>query len=64
MVLPHDDDFEGDAELELCDACAFAARASVDPASLGPHTRVEGHGLLALTAYGREHGHPPGALAI
>ena len=49
---------------DSCDAAGFAARASVDPGSLGPHTRVEGHGVLALTACGREHGHPPGALEI
>lgn len=49
---------------DTCDAAAFAGRASVDPGSLGPHTRVEGHGVLALTACGREHGHPPGALEI
>jgi hypothetical protein len=27
-------------------------------------TRVEGSGVLALTACGREHGHPRGALTI
>ncbi|MBO2450648.1 hypothetical protein J4573_26330 [Actinomadura barringtoniae] len=49
---------------DSCDAATFAARASVDPGSLGPHTRVEGHGVLALTGCGRERGHPRGALPI
>jgi hypothetical protein len=49
---------------DTCVATMVAARASVDPSALGPHTRVEGHGVLALTACGREHGHPRGALSI
>lgn len=44
-------------------AATVAARASAGPASWGPHTRVEGHGVLALTACGRRHGHR-GALPI
>ncbi|TDB87609.1 HEAT repeat domain-containing protein [Actinomadura sp. KC216] len=47
-----------------CHSTSFAARASVDPSALGPRTRVRGHGVLALTACGREHGHPCGALDI
>ncbi|ANS66017.1 hypothetical protein SLINC_3793 [Streptomyces lincolnensis] len=47
---------------ETCHATDIAARLSVDPGSLGPHTRVTGSGVLALTACGREHGHPEGAL--
>ncbi|MEU5878875.1 HEAT repeat domain-containing protein [Spirillospora sp. NPDC047279] len=47
-----------------CHATVVAAGSSVDPAALGPATRVEGHGVLALTDCGREHGHPRGALAI
>ncbi|MGP4024015.1 HEAT repeat domain-containing protein [Actinomadura sp. 3N407] len=47
-----------------CHATTFAARASVDPSALGPHTRVDGHAVLALTPHGREHGHPRGALRI
>lgn len=49
---------------DTCDATLFAARASTDPSSFGRHTRVEGHGVLALTTCGREHGHPRGALRI
>ncbi|MFE6049303.1 HEAT repeat domain-containing protein [Kitasatospora sp. NPDC056446] len=47
---------------DTCDASDIAARLSVDPATLGPHTRTAGHGVLALTACGRAHGHPSGAL--
>lgn len=50
--------------LGTCDATVFAGRASTDPSSFGSHTRVEGHGVLALTACGRLHGHPRGALRI
>ncbi|MEU9019104.1 HEAT repeat domain-containing protein [Actinomadura sp. NPDC048394] len=49
---------------DTCEAPEIAARASVDPSALGPGTRVEGHGVLALTATGREEGHPRGALPI
>ncbi|MFB4306772.1 HEAT repeat domain-containing protein [Actinomadura sp. GTD37] len=55
------------AELDIpddCHATTFAARASVDPSTLGPETDVQGHGVLALTACGREQGHPQGALTI
>jgi hypothetical protein len=45
-------------------ATTFAAGASVDPAALGPETRVQGHGVVALTPCGRERGHPRGALEI
>ena len=49
---------------DTCDATLFAARASTDPSSFGGHTRVEGQGIVALTACGRVHGHPRGALRI
>jgi hypothetical protein len=49
---------------DTCYAVDVAARLSVDPGSLGPGTTVAGHGVLALTACGREHGHPAGALPI
>ncbi|MGY4741953.1 HEAT repeat domain-containing protein [Streptomyces sp. ATMOS53] len=49
---------------DTCYAADVAARVSVDPGSLGPGTTVAGHGVLALTACGREHGHPAGALPI
>ncbi|MEU7729633.1 HEAT repeat domain-containing protein [Streptomyces sp. NPDC040724] len=42
----------------------IAARLSVDPGALGADTGVSGHGVLALTACGREHGHPAGALPV
>lgn len=47
---------------DTCYANDIAARLSVDPGALGAHTRIEGTGVLALTACGREHGHPAGAL--
>ncbi|SFH01998.1 hypothetical protein [Amycolatopsis regifaucium] len=49
------------AELELpdhCDADTIAEALSVHPGEIGPHTRVEGHGVIALTGCGREYGHP------
>ncbi|WP_053757936.1 HEAT repeat domain-containing protein [Streptomyces sp. AS58] len=52
-------------ELRIPDTCYandIAARLSVDPGALGPHTSVAGTGVVALTACGREHGHPAGAL--
>ncbi|MDN3357741.1 HEAT repeat domain-containing protein [Actinomadura sp. DC4] len=51
-------------EPDLCYATVVAGRASTDPSSFGAHTRVEGHGVLALTSCGREHGQPRGALRI
>ncbi|MEU0561366.1 HEAT repeat domain-containing protein [Dactylosporangium sp. NPDC006015] len=45
-------------------ASTVAGRLSVDPGSIGPGTRHEGHGVLALTACGRKHGVPPAALEI
>lgn len=47
---------------DTCRAVDIAARTSVDPASIGPRTRLTGQGVLALTDCGREHGHPAGAL--
>ncbi|MEU9949375.1 HEAT repeat domain-containing protein [Streptomyces sp. NPDC047939] len=55
------------ADLRIPDTCRaddIAARLSVDPGALGTHTRTSGHGVLALTACGREHGHPVGALPV
>ncbi|MGA5818047.1 HEAT repeat domain-containing protein [Kitasatospora sp. NPDC094028] len=49
---------------DTCDANVIAARLSVDPGGLGPHLAVTGHGVLALTACGRRHGHPAGALPV
>ncbi|MGV9313408.1 HEAT repeat domain-containing protein [Streptomyces sp. NPDC003691] len=54
----------GAAPREPCRATAVAARLSVDPSALGPATAVTGSGVLALTAYGRRHGQPPGALPV
>jgi hypothetical protein len=45
-------------------ATTVAARASVNPATLGPLTSVTGHGLIAATACGRDLPSPPGALKI
>lgn len=41
-----------------CDADTIADALSVHPGKIGPHTRVEGHGVIALTRCGREYGHP------
>ncbi|QBS41379.1 HEAT repeat domain-containing protein [Nocardia sp. CS682] len=41
----------------------IADQVSVSPTGLGPHTRVAGHGVLALTACGQRFGHR-GALPI
>lgn len=52
-------------QLQIPDTCyadTLAARLSVDPAALDAGTRVRGHGVLALTTCGQEHGHPAGAL--
>ncbi|MFI6289601.1 HEAT repeat domain-containing protein [Streptomyces sp. NPDC051018] len=49
---------------DTCDATDIAARLSVDPGTLGAHTRTTGCGVLALTECGREHGHPAGALPV
>jgi hypothetical protein len=49
---------------EMCDALTVGAALSVSPAALGVHTVLRGHGLLALTRYGREHGVPAGELPI
>ena len=45
-------------------ATTVAARTSVNPAALGPHTSITGHGLIAATACGRSLPSPPGALKI
>ncbi|WP_410601970.1 hypothetical protein [Amycolatopsis sp. lyj-90] len=41
-----------------CDADTIAEALSVYPGKIGPHIRVEGHGVIALTRCGREYGHP------
>ncbi|MFJ7990377.1 HEAT repeat domain-containing protein [Streptomyces sp. NPDC096351] len=54
-------------DLQIPDTCYandIAARVSVDPGALGPHTSTSGNGVVALTACGREHGHPAGALPV
>jgi hypothetical protein len=47
-----------------CDATDIAARTSVDPGGIGPHTRVEGHGVLTVTDLGRRAGIPTGKFPI
>ncbi|GAA4263911.1 hypothetical protein [Dactylosporangium darangshiense] len=56
--LPFEDEY-GDPGLHK-----VLAAISVDPERLGPHTRVEGRGVLALTAAGRALGPGAGALSI
>jgi hypothetical protein len=45
-------------------ATTVAARASVDPAALGPHTTVIGHAVIAATTCRQYQPSPPGALTI
>jgi hypothetical protein len=47
-----------------CSPLDIAARTSLSPATLGSHTRVHGHGVLALTECGRENGIPRAAQRI
>lgn len=49
---------------DTCYATDIAARLSVDPGALGARTRMTGSGVLALTACGRQYGHPAGALKV
>ncbi|BCJ75704.1 hypothetical protein CS0771_52480 [Catellatospora sp. IY07-71] len=49
---------------ETCHATDIAAATSADPSAFGPHTRMTGQAVLALTPCGREHGTTPGALEI
>jgi hypothetical protein len=60
------DEYAAESGLVLaeCDATDIAARASIDPSALSPEVPFSGHGVLALTVCGREHGTPPGALSI
>ncbi|GAA0429012.1 hypothetical protein Aca07nite_37240 [Actinoplanes capillaceus] len=46
------------------DSTMIAGRLSVNPDEFGPHTRVEGRAVLALTACGVAHGSTPGALSV
>ncbi|MFB8003684.1 HEAT repeat domain-containing protein [Nocardia sp. NPDC056000] len=64
-------DLEGDPhpseqglELESVGVSRIADSASVGPRSLGPDSRVTGHGVLALTARGREVGGHRGSLPL
>jgi hypothetical protein len=41
-------------------ALRIAARASISPLELGRHTRMTGHGVIALTERGRQSGADPG----
>jgi HEAT repeat protein len=61
--LPHEDADDADG-VEVCHAMDIAARLSVSPSQIGPHTRIEGHSVLALTAAGRSEGLTPAALPI
>ncbi|GGN43494.1 hypothetical protein FHR83_001782 [Actinoplanes campanulatus] len=49
---------------EEVDSTEIAGRLSVNPHEFGPHTRVEGRAVLALTACGVAHGSTPGVVAI
>lgn len=55
-----DPDEDGDDDY----ATQVAAELSVDPEGLGPHTHVQGRGILALTSCGRELGAPTGVLEV
>jgi hypothetical protein len=64
LVLPHEEIDEADDDVSVCYATDIAGRISVDTSGIGPHTRVEGHPVLALTADGRRDGATPVALPI
>jgi hypothetical protein len=49
---------------DQADAATVAARASVDPSALSPHTHVSGRPVIALTTCGATRPSTPGALAI
>lgn len=49
---------------DTCDGAIVAGRTSVDPSDLGPQTRKEGSGWLAMTECGRVYGDAPGALSV
>lgn len=61
-----DDDAESDDDESEDGAYSteVAAKLSVNPEELGPQTRVQGRGVLALTSCGRERGAPTGALDV
>ncbi len=61
--LPHQSPTAPD-DADTCDALTVSARISIDPTAIGPHTRVEGQPVMALTADGRDHGVLPGALPV
>lgn len=48
----------------VCGPLTVAAARSVAPTAIGPHTRVVGRAVMALTAEGRELGVQPGTLPI
>ncbi|HEY3501286.1 MAG TPA: HEAT repeat domain-containing protein [Actinocatenispora sp.] len=60
-LLPHHD---APYDADVCHTPSIAARISVDPTALGPHTRVSGQPVMALTADGRDQGLLPGALPL
>lgn len=60
-LLPHHD---APYDADVCHAPVIAARISVGPTAIGPHTRVAGHPVMALTADGRDEGLLPGALPL
>lgn len=55
---------DGDDEGDETYSTDVAAKLSVNPEALGPHTHVEGRGVLALTSCGRERGAPTGVLDV
>ncbi|GIH08272.1 hypothetical protein Rhe02_63390 [Rhizocola hellebori] len=63
-TLSFEEDDEDDVEGTYCDALMVAAAMSVSPDSIGAQTQVHGHGLLALTKFGRQYGVPNGTLPI
>lgn len=70
MVRPFDN-FEEESSIgdpavdsEASYSAEAAPRLSVDPEQLGPRTRVERRGVLALTSCGRERGAPTGVLEV
>lgn len=54
----------GETDEEDSYSTQVAAKLSVDPENIGPHTRVQGRGVLTLTSCGRELGAPTGVLEV
>jgi hypothetical protein len=60
FLLPHDEEAYEDGAPPVAHATTVAARVSIGPSALGPHTTVDGRALLALTVCGVDLPSAPG----